>query len=353
MRLADIFRQYWQSYLTSNAKKVLPSHHAAARAIMSCHTPERGGSLYQCESGHKLYTYHGCGHRSCPQCGNSDEWIFRQTQRLLPVNYHLVTFTVPRELRHIIRSHQRLLLEMLFAQSAATMQAVAANPKNLGGELALIGALHTWSRQLIYHPHIHYIVPGVALKADESLVSPKNPDYLLAVQVLSAEFRNRFRKTLEQCAPDLLKEIPKSVWNKKWVVHSKPVGSGEHALKYLARYIHKTAISADHNFVLNGDYVLFKYEDRKSGNIKTIKLHAHEFMRRVLQHVLLKRFRRVRTYGWLSPAAKKRFRHVCQKLDSIISCAPTIVVKIIKPVCCQKCNQPMKLICTFERGPPA
>ena len=160
--LAQILRRHWPAYVAKHgAKNILPSHHAAVGAILACHTPELGGSLYECECGHQHFAYHGCGHRACPQCGHreSQQWLERQTSRLLPVTYHLVTFTVPEQLRPIIRSHQRLMLDILFKESAATMQDIAAT--KLRGQLGLLGALHTWSRQLVYHPHIHLLLAEV------------------------------------------------------------------------------------------------------------------------------------------------------------------------------------------------
>jgi hypothetical protein len=334
------------------AKTILPSHHAAVGAILSCHTPERGGSLYQCECGHLHFAYHACGHRACPQCGQREaqEWIERQTARLLPVTYHLVTFTVPEQLRGIIRSNQRLMLDILFRESAATMQDVAGT--RLRGELGLLGALHTSSRQLIYHPHIHYIIPGVALRKDGILVTPMDPDYLLCVDVLSVRMRTRFERALRERDPALFHQIQPSVWRKAWVVHSKPVGRGEHALKYLSRYIYRTAIGSERQLQESNGNVSFRYTDSKTREQKTAVLPALMFIARFLQHVLPKRFRRVRTYGWQSPAAKRKFQRIRALLDALPACTPVSVPDESVAICCPKCQKPMRMIGTFNRGPP-
>jgi hypothetical protein len=351
--LAEILRRHWPAYVARHgAKNILPSHHAAAGAILSCHTPEGGGSLYDCECGHQHFAYHGCGHRACPQCGHREaqEWLERQTARLLPATYHLVTFTVPEQLRQIIRSNQRLMLDILFRESAATMQDVAAT--KLRGELGLLGALHTWSRQLVYHPHIHYIVPGVALRKDGILVTPKDPDYLLCVKVLSVRMRTRFERALRERDAALFHQIQSSVWRKAWVVHSEPVGRGKEALSYLSRYIYRTAISTERHLEESNGSVSFRYKDSKTREQKTAVLPVLVFLAMFLQHVLPKRFRRVRAYGWQSPAAKKKFARIRALLDALPACVTATVPKEAVVICCPKCRKPMRLIGTFGRGPP-
>ena len=351
--LAEILRRHWPAYVARHgAKNILPSHHAAVGAILSCHTPEGGGSLYDCECGHQHFAYHGCGHRACPQCGHREaqEWLERQTARLLPATYHLVTFTVPEQLRQIIRSNQRLMLDILFRESAATMQDVAAT--KLRGELGLLGALHTWSRQLVYHPHIHYIVPGVALRKDGILVTPKDPDYLLCVKVLSVRMRTRFERALRERDAALFHQIQSSVWRKAWVVHSEPVGRGKEALSYLSRYIYRTAISTERHLEESNGSVSFRYKDSKTREQKTAVLPVLVFLAMFLQHVLPKRFRRVRAYGWQSPAAKKKFARIRALLDALTACVTATVPKEAVVICCPKCRKPMRLIGTFGRGPP-
>lgn len=350
--LAEILRRHWPRYVARYGAAILPSHHAAVGAILSCHTPERGGSLYQCECGHRHFVYHGCGHRSCPQCGHREaqEWLERQSARLLPVTYHLVTFTVPEQLRSIIRSNQRLMLDILFKESAATMQDVAGT--KLHGELGLMGALHTWSRRLIYHPHIHYIVPGVALRKDSILVTPKDPDYLLCVDVLSVRMRTRFERALRERDPARFHQIQPSVWRKAWVVHSKPVGRGKEALTYLSRYIYRTAISSERQLQEHSGKVSFRYRDSKTREQKSAILPVLVFIAMFLQHVLPRRLRRVRAYGWQSPAAKRKFARIRALLDVLPACVPARTPHEPAVISCPKCRKPLRLIGTFGRGPP-
>lgn len=351
--LADILRRHWPAYLARyGACNILPSHHAAVRAILSCHTPQCGGSLYACTCGQVHYTYHGCGHRACPQCGHQDAeaWIERQAARLLPVTYHLITFTVPRELRSLIRSNQRVMLDLLFKESAATMQDVART--KLKAELGLLGALHTWSRQLIYHPHVHYIAPGLGLSNSGSPVTPKDPAFLLRVEVLSARFRSRMRTALKTKHPDLHAKVPTLAWRKDWVVHSEPVGSGKAALTYLSRYIYRTAISSERQLHEHRGIITFQYRDSKTREQKTASLPALEFLARFLQHVLPRRLRRVRTYGWLSPAAKRKYERLRTLLGELPILPPTTTKQASPPVTCPKCQLPMRLLGTFGRAPP-
>ena len=365
MDLADVIRRHGPAYLERHGARMPPSHRAALEDILRCHTPEAGGSVYGCgDCGHRHFAYHRCGNRACGQCGSTqaEAWLERQREQLLAgVPYFLVTFTVPEPLRDVFRSHQRLLYGMLMRESAATLQDIAAHPRHLGGSLAMLGVLHTWTRQLVYHPHVHYVVPGVALASDGTLGFTRSPEFFLPVQVLSARFRTRMRETLEAEDPELLATIPGSVWKKAWVVHSQPAGTGEKALEYLSRYVYKTAISSARLLWQDDTRVAFSYRESQTGEKRECVLSAEEFLRRFLQHVLPKRFRRVRTYGWQSPAAKARRSLVhallgwhsstqsmsCIKNESSPAAGRHRPVQIM----CAKCSKPMKRIGSLARAP--
>ena len=214
--LAEVLARHWPAYEQQFREQILPSQRAAVRAICSCRTPALGGQRYRCaDCGQSHFAYHSCGHRACPKCGSQDaaDWNARQQTRLLPgVAYFLVTFTVPAELRAVIRSHQRELFARLFHESAATLQEVAANPKHLGAELGMLGVLHTWSRQLIYHPHIHYVIAGAGLSPDGLRWNRVASDqFFLPEKVLARRFRNRLRRALA-LTPELARQIPAVVW---------------------------------------------------------------------------------------------------------------------------------------------
>jgi hypothetical protein len=163
---------------------------------------------------------------------------------LLPVPYFLVTFTVPQELRPAFALHPERMHAALFRESAASLQQVAAERRLLGAELGFVGVLHTWGRQLQQHPHVHYIVPGGGLSLDgKKWVPARQRDWLLPVAKLAAVFRARMETALEGEAPGEHAGVPAATWRARWVVHCQPAGSGETAVRYLARYVARTAIS--------------------------------------------------------------------------------------------------------------
>ena len=288
----------------------LPAPRRALAAIRRCRTPELGGHVYRCaDCAGTDFAYHSCHHRACPRCGGAGTaaWTAKQTARLLPVSYFLVTFTVPEQLRDSFRARPELLHDVLFRESAAALQVVAAMPRLLGGELGFVGVLHTWGRQLQHHPHVHYVVPGGGLRADgKKWIPARQADWLLPVEKLAAEFRRRFEAALFASAPALHAAVPAGTWRGRWVVHSQPAGSGENVVKYLARYVGRTAISDERIVSADDESVTFKYTDSATQQKKICTLSAGEFMRRYLQHVLPPGHHRVRYFGWMHPAAKTR-----------------------------------------------
>jgi hypothetical protein len=287
---------------------------AVLDTIVSCRTPARGGELFACPNGHGFdYRYHSCNDRHCPLCGQTDaeDWLARQRQRLLlPVPYFLVTFTVPEALRDLLRSHMQLGLDLLFACSAQALQDLAANPRRLGAQLAMLGVLHTWSRTLIFHPHIHLLVPGGGLSPDQRRWVPGRPQFLLHHRALGQRVRTLFQQGLQRQAPDLLAQVPAVVWQTPWNVGAQAAGSGENVLRYLARYIFKTATDNRPLQQLPDGRLRWPYRESATGRDTAIALEPREWMRRFLQHVLPSHFARVRTFGWWHPAAKIRLNRV-------------------------------------------
>ena len=351
--LAEILRRHWPAYRAKFGHAIPPAHRAAVRAILSCRTPERGGQLFACACGALHYAYHSCGHRACPQCGQGDAkaWAQRQQNKLLPVPYFLVTFTVPEELRETIRAHPHELYAALFAQSAGALADVALS--KLGVELGFTGVLHTWTRQLIHHPHVHYLVPGGGLTPDGlRWKRVADAQFLLPQRALAARFRNQLRQWLEREHPDLLRAIPARAWRIDWVVDVQPVGRGHTALRYLAAYVQKTALSARRLIACDDTTVTFTHPDRASGQTKTLRLSGQEFLRRFLAHVLPTGFQRVRHFGWLSPAAKKRWQRIHALLDWKPAASPQASAALSWAPCCPRCQKPMRLLGTFARSPP-
>jgi len=299
--LGEIFRAHGEEYRRRFGDRMSADQLRAMRAIETCHTPAAGAALWRCPDCEKRhFTFQGCGNRHCPACGRTDaeQWLRKQSALLLPgVTYHLVTFTVHPKLRRPIRSHPRELLEQLFRTSASTLQDLYANEKWVGGMPGMTGVLHTWTRQLEYHPHVHFIVTGGALDATGQW-HEAHPKYLVPVEALSKVFRARMRDALAEQHPDLFARIgSRAFCDTDWVVHSKPVGSGERAYQYLARYVYRVALTERAILQHSDERITLRYRDSNTGKPRTLRLVPREFLRRFLQHVLPSRFCKVRHYG--------------------------------------------------------
>jgi hypothetical protein len=308
--LRHLAPDYWQRFGSSMPGR----QRQVLKKILACRTPALGGQLFQCPNCAGFdYRYHSCNDRHCPQCGqtDADAWLARQRARLLlPVPYFLVTFTVPEALRWFIRSHQQIALDLLFAGSAQALQELAGNPRRLGAQLGMLGVLHTWSRTLIFHPHVHYLIPGGGLSPDGRRWIAARPKFLLPVKALGAHFRTLFKTRLQKEHPDLFAQVPAQVWQRHWNVDSRAAGSGENALRYLARYVFKTATSNRKVQRLPGGQLRWDYRDSKTGQPAALTLEPLAWMARFLQHILPRGYARVRTFGWLHPAAKVRANRV-------------------------------------------
>jgi hypothetical protein len=317
VEMADIFRRYGPEYRAKYGDKMLPSHRQAMRAIERCRTAALGGHVYTCEScGETQYQYHSCRNRHCPKCQNdrAQQWLEKQQDLLLPVPYFLVTVTLPSELRRVVRSHQKQVYDLFFRTSAQAIQQLARDPRFVGGQMGLVGVLHTWGRNLSYHPHLHYLVPGGGWAADGEIWLPARKNFLLPVKALSRIVRAKFRDALRQTP--LFDLVSSSVWRKAWVVHCQPVGNGLMALKYLAPYIFRVAISNHRILQLAEGKVTFRYRASDTGKLRTCTLPAEEFIRRFLQHVLPKGFVKVRYYGFLASGCRQRLTSIRQQLDN-------------------------------------
>ncbi|HSH17133.1 MAG TPA: transposase, partial [Verrucomicrobiae bacterium] len=245
-------------------------------------------------------------------------------------------------------AHQKLLYHQLFAQSSGALLDVGL--RQLGIELGLLGVLHTWSRQLIFHPHVHYVVPGGGLTPEALRWVRIKEDYFLPTRVLALRFKHRLRQHLEHARQDLLKQVPAKVWRQAWVVDSQPVGSGEAALKYLSAYVCRTALGAQRIVRDEHGQITFTYRESESGQTRLNTVSAPEFLRRFLQHVLPRGFQRVRYFGWLSPAAVKRWTRIQTLLDWRPPPLPPRALP--PPPLCPVCQLPMRCAGRIARGPP-
>lgn len=358
--LAEIFQQYGAAYQNKYGPGMLPSHWRAMTDIARCRTELLGGHLYYCETCEKNHgCYHSCRNRHCPQCQfqAGEQWLARQQALLLPVRHFMVTFTLPKQLRQVARSHQKVIYDLLFKTSAAALQELAADPRFGGGQIGMVGVLHTWKRDLCYHPHVHYLVPGGALSSDGQRWLPCRKAFLVHVKPLSVLFRAKFRDALKEAG--LFEEVPTEVWSKKWVVHCKAVGNGQKALKYLAPYIFRVALSNNRIVKVEEGNVTFRYRPNGSRKYIYCTLPAEQFIHRFLQHTLPKGFVKVRYYGLFSSGNRHRLALARRLLgvDSVTSASrqsdPESEPTQSYP--CPSCGKPMILLSRIKatsRSPP-
>jgi hypothetical protein len=236
-------------------------------------------------------------------------------EKLLPVDYFLVTCTLPHTRNPIARSNQQLIYDLLFKTSSDALQTLTLNLDWLGGKIGMVGALHTWSRSMGYHLHVHYLVPAGGIDPTTGEWRSSHSKFLVPASALREVFRAKFRDALEEADPDLFAQVPPTTWAKNWVVHCKPVGDGRTALKYLAPYIYRVALSNRRLVKMEDGTVTFRYKPRKKP-WRTMTLDALTFMQRFLQHVLPKGFQKVRYVGFLHPSAKKTFSALQEQFPS-------------------------------------
>jgi hypothetical protein len=363
LELADIFRCHGPEYRSKFADRMPSSHLKAMEDIENCRTESMGGHVYVCDQcGETRYSYHSCKNRHCPKCGNdsTDLWLKTQMDLLLPEDYFLITFTLPAGLRDLARSNQKPIYDLLFRASSEALKKLAMDPKFLGGRIAMIGVLHTWGRDLSYHPHVHYIIPGGCLSSHNEWI-PASKKFFVPVKALSIIFRAKIREGLEKL--DLFGLVDKEIWKKPWVVHSKPVGTGEGALKYLAPYVYRVAISNNRIEYAGDASVTFRYRESDSRTLRRMTLTPMEFIRRFLQHVLPDGFHKVRYYGLLSPSNRKTLK-LLQNILATNSVLEAILdnaeseKNLEQPgvLLCPHCGSPLRLIKTMRgtrtRVPP-
>jgi putative transposase/transposase-like zinc-binding protein len=360
LELADLFRAYGADYRKKYADKLLPSHRQAMWAIEHCRTERLGGQVFGCPTCQEFqYSYHSCRNRHCPKCQQeqTQHWLQVQQELLLPVPYFLLTFTLPAQLRPLMRANQKALYSLLFQASAEAVQQLALDPRQIGGQIGLVGVLHTWTRNLIFHPHVHYLAPAGGLHADGQTWLRARPGFFLPVRALSRLFRAAFRRGLQKLK--LFEQVPSKVWQQKWVVHCKPVGDGQAALKYLAPYIHRVAISNrrllsfENRDSMESSRVTFQYRASDTGQLKTCTLSVEQFFQRFLQHVLPQAFVKVRYYGFFGASVRRKLTDLQIRLgkqthDSLEqqSVAPRSAEQASAKILCPTCGLPM----TFQRN---
>lgn len=293
-----------------------PEQRQALRAMTRCRTAALGGHLQVCDGcGHSRPSYNSCRNRHCPKCQSlaQHRWLKARQQRILPTHHFHVVFTLPAELRPLVMNNRRALYGLLFATAPACLLQLGLDPARLGAQLGLSAVLHTWSRDLGFHPHLHCVVTGGGLSADTTRWVGTRRGFLFPVRVLSSLFAGKFLDGLRRlydsgklklragCAelsePQSFRRLLNVLQRKRWVVYLKPpFGDVRAVYAYLGRYTHRVGISNRRLLHVDAERVTFQ-----TRHDKKVRLHGVEFLRRLMLHVLPKGFVRIRHYGLLAP----------------------------------------------------
>lgn len=349
LEVADIFRQCGPVFRAEHAATLSRDQRRVMSAIEQCRTAALGGHVEECDAcGHQRMAYNSCRNRHCPKCQSlaRAQWLSDRQTELLPAEYFHVVFTLPQEVAAIAYQNKDVVYNILFQATAQTLRTIGADPKHLGAEIGFIAILHTWGQNLLHHPHLHCVVPGGGISADGERWVSCRPGFFLPVRVLSRLFRRLFLELLQQAfdAGELhffnslaglqerlaFAKYLAPVARTEWVVYAKaPFGGPKQVLEYLGRYTHRVAISNNRLLEFSEGAVTFAWKDyRHESKKKTMRLDAHEFIRRFLLHVLPSGFQRIRSYGFLA----NRYRQVKIELCRQLLGVPVPVVAVDVPV---------------------
>ena len=319
LEVADILRAYGEAYDARHPVSALQA--AVMQRLARCRTAALGGHIDACDRcGYTRVSYNSCRDRHCPKCQarKRAEWLEARLERLLPVEYFHVVFTLPATVYPLMLHHPRRLYDLLFRAAAQSLLTLAADPQRLGAQIGVTAILHTWGQNLMFHPHLHCVVTGGGLSPDGSRWIATRPGYLFPVKVLGRLFRGKFLAGLKHAyqagqlslggsvadlaEPAAFRRWLDGLYRQNWVVYAKrPFGGAKQVFRYLGRYSHRVAIANSRLLALEDDQVLFHWRDYADDNrLKVMRLAAEEFIRRFLLHVLPKRFVRIRHYGLLA-----------------------------------------------------
>jgi len=333
LEVAEVLRSYGDEYLSTHP--VSGQQRRATCDLIACRTATLGGHRRRCtKCGHEEIAYNSCRNRHCPKCQGKKQalWLQARSADLLEVAYFHVVFTLPEALGPLALQNQRVLYALLFRATAETLLTIARDKKYLGARIGFTAILHTWGQTLLYHPHVHCVVPAGGLSPDTRQWIAALEGFFLPVRVLSRLFRGKYLAYLREAyqSGDLVlagglknlrderawKSYLAPIAKQDWVVYAKPpFGSPTQVLKYLARYTHRVAISNRRLIALEDGMVAFSYKDYKRGHRRRVmRLTAIEFIRRFLLHVLPRGFMRIRHYGLLANRVRKENLCLCRRL---------------------------------------
>lgn len=350
--LSSIIARFEADCLKQYAHTLLPSQRQALAAMKHCRTALAPRMLAHCSAcDEQRVVPHSCGHRSCPHCQQheSQQWLERQLRCQVPGDYFMLTFTLPAPFRELAWRHQRTLYALLFECAWDTVRTFCRNDKQLQGSAGAVAVLHTHSRRLDYHPHVHLVMPAAALDAEQRLWRTKTRNvkgsrYLFNHRALAKVFRAKLLAALARESLPLPCRHPE-----KWVVDCRCVGSGEKALVYLGRYLYRGVIREQDILSCENGQVRFRYRDSKTGKTALRTMDGAAFLRLILQHVLPKGFRRARNFGFLHPNSK-RLIALLQMVLKVVPAPMRLWMKPRPPFLCSCCGAPMQIV--RRRLPP-
>jgi hypothetical protein len=367
VEVADIFRAQGSQLIDRHRDRIGVQQLKVMRAILHCRTAALGGHIDICPrcGGDKTISYNSCRNRHCPKCQSQarQRWIAARKEELLETRYFHVVFTLPHELHTLILQNETELYNLLFRTVADTLLEVAANPGHLGAKIGFFAILHTWGQNLLFHPHIHCVIPGGGLSPDHIGWIHSRDAFFLPIRVLSKVFRGKFVDALKHAHrrgrlmfagsiqrmedPKCFAAFLRTLFRQNWVVYAKPAfGGPEQVLRYLGRYTHRIAISNHRLVSFDGTHVTFRWRDYARGNKQRLMtVSAEEFIRRFLVHVLPKRFVRIRHFGFMANYQRSSARELSRqllKMTPIIRSTETAAS--LSSWTCPKCGGPMTIV---------
>jgi len=343
LEVGDVFRRYGDTYRQQHPGSLSHAQLRVMSAIECCRTAALGGHIEQCDQCQfQRIAYNSCCDRHCPKCQSlaRAQWIEERQAELLDTQYFHVVFTVPEEIAAIAYQNKEVMYNILFRATSETLRTIAADPQHLGAEIGFFAVLHTWGQNLMFHPHLHCVVPGGGISPDSKRWIPCPPDFFLPVRVLSPLFRRLFLEWMEQAFENgqlkffsSLQELEDRkaflrylapLRKKDWVVYAKkPFAGPQQVLDYVGRYTHRVAISNNRIRNIESGQITFRYKDYRNGSQqKTMTLSADEFIRRFLLHVLPEGFHRIRYYGFLGNRYRKEKLEQCRRLLGMVPREP-------------------------------
>jgi Putative transposase/Transposase zinc-binding domain len=367
MEVADIFRAQGNNFIDRHRPRMRFQQLKVMQAIVRCRTAALGGHIDVCPRCGKDWglSFNSCRNRHCPKCQAQarKRWIAARERELLATSYFHVVFSLPHELTDLIRQNEVELYNLLFRAVAETLIEVAANPKHLGADIGFFGILHTWGQNLLFHPHIHCVVPAGGLAPDRTHWIRGSDRFLLPRDVLQIVFRGKFveglkeafaQKRLRLAGPiqhltrsNCFAAFVRKLHRHKWVVYVKPpFGGPEQVLRYLGRYTHRVAISNHRLLAFDGDNVTFRWRDYAHGNMqRTMTVSAAEFIRRFLLHVLPKSFVRIRHFGFMANYRRSASFELCRQLLKMAPDLPSPETgSATSAWLCPTCQTPLTLV---------